>query len=253
MVNYCPICGEPTSKEIEFRGHTFYFGHLLCSCSRKEDEAFDAETKYIKDQDRIEIGYLSRSYTELTWDKDDRPESEASQFLNEYCDHWKQMLEGNDGLILVGNVGSGKTFYASCVANTVRKSGYNVLIGTMPEFLDEMSRDFERNKSLYEEKIDKFPLMVIDDFGTERLTERYKKLTYEIINRRYIAKKPLIITTNLTSADIERIMKTDLSSEQIWSRIKEMCGTRLVITGGDRRPEIGKQKARYAQAVLAMN
>ncbi len=248
---YCPTCGEPISKTYEVNGRAFEMKKLICSCQQDRiDLLFDGIRQHEEDLGRIAEGYLDPVYAAYTWQKDDSPESKASIELRRYTEKWKEMLQKNQGLVFMGNVGSGKTYYASCIANAVRRAGYRVLIGTMPKLLDEMSRDFGRNRPRFEEKIQNCALMVIDDFGTERVTDANLELTYEIIDLRNRAQKPLIITTNLSKDDIDQGRKSDERKDRIWSRIGGMCKG-YVIKGEDRRAEIGRKKALETQRILS--
>ena len=97
-------------------------------------------------------------------------------------------------------------------------------------------------KQEYMDSLDKFDLIVIDDLASERDTEYMGEMVQSIIDARYRAGKPLIVTTNLTSAELKR--PSDIRKERIYSRLFEMC-IPVEVIGKDRRKE--KLKRDYVE------
>lgn len=250
MVNVCPICGEPKAREVQFGGNTVTLP-LACKCDRERQAELENEIaerrKVFRNSEIIRNGYLDTYYSELTFDVDDSPKSKASIDLKRYCEKWEAMKQKNIGLLLMGSYGTGKTFYASCIANEVRKQGDYVLIGTLSKLMQEMNADYGRDKAEWEDKIKTYPLMVIDDLGVERDTEYSYEQIENIIDLRYRSKLPVIVTTNISKSDLMNL--NDVRKERVWSRLREMC-TAYVITGKDRRIEKGRQKqAEFAELI----
>lgn len=250
MVNVCPICGEPKAREVQFGGNTVTLP-LACKCDRERQAELENEIaerrKVFRNSEIIRNGYLDTYYSELTFDVDDSPKSKASIDLKRYCEKWEAMKQKNIGLLLMGSYGTGKTFYASCIANEVRKQGDYVLIGTLSKLMQEMNADYGRDKAEWENKIKTYPLMVIDDLGVERDTEYSYEQIENIIDLRYRSKLPVIVTTNISKTDLMNL--NDVRKERVWSRLREMC-TAYVITGKDRRIEKGRLKqAEFAELI----
>ena len=250
MVNVCPICGEPKAREVQFGGNTVTLP-LACKCDRERQAELENEIaerrKVFRNSEIIRNGYLDTYYSELTFDVDDSPKSKASIDLKRYCEKWEAMKQKNIGLLLMGSYGTGKTFYASCIANEVRKQGDYVLIGTLSKLMQEMNADYGHDKAEWENKIKTYPLMVIDDLGVERDTEYSYEQIENIIDLRYRSKLPVIVTTNISKNDLMNL--NDVRKERVWSRLREMC-TAYVITGKDRRIEKGRLKqAEFAELI----
>lgn len=70
-------------------------------------------------------------------------------------------------------------------------------------------------------KLNSVKLLIIDDLGAERSTDYALEKVYGIIDNRYRAKKPLILTTNLTLRQMQEA--TDIRYARIYDRIFEMC------------------------------
>ena len=87
-------------------------------------------------------------------------------------------------------------------------------------------------KQAYIDSFNKFDLLVLDDLGTERRSEYAQEQVFNVIDSRYRAKLPLIITTNLS---IEEIKKPDsVGNSRIYDRVLEMCHP-VEVTGHSRR------------------
>ena len=162
--------------------------------------------------------------------------SKISNVCRKYCKNWYKVYNDNHGIIMYGDVGTGKTFYAACISNELAERGINVLMTNIPVLISKMSHNFEGEKEGILKKISNVPLLVLDDFGVERTSDYTIEKTYEIIDTRYRSGKPVIITTN---QDVEKWFKCrDIKMERIYSRIREMCSITLPrFTGSERRYE----------------
>lgn len=76
-----------------------------------------------------------------------------------------------------------------------------------------------RNEAI--DKLCRYPLLIIDDFGMERGTEYALEQIYNIVDSRYRSRKPLIVTTNLTLDEIRH--PQDTAHARIYDRLLEMC------------------------------
>ena len=86
--------------------------------------------------------------------------------------------------------------------------------------LNDLTASFE-GRNEYIERLCRFPLLIIDDFGMERGTEYGLEQVYNVIDSRYRSKKPLIITTNLTLSELNNA--ADIAHKRIYDRILERC------------------------------
>ena len=71
------------------------------------------------------------------------------------------------------------------------------------------------------DRLCRYPLLIIDDFGMERGTEYTLEQIYNIVDSRYRSRKPLIVTTNLTLNEIQH--PQDTAHARIYDRLLEMC------------------------------
>ena len=112
--------------------------------------------------------------------------------------------------------------------------------------LDDLKSTFDsKNKSLDDlmESLTTADLLVLDDLGTESPTDWAVERIYLIINQRYNAEKPLIVTSNFKLSEVGQRLNEPKKSEnkfpsvtgkRIVSRLAQMC-KRIEIKGRDRR------------------
>lgn len=138
-----------------------------------------------------------------------------------YCIEFSKMYERNQGLLFWGTVGTGKSYTAACIANYLLEANTSVIMTSFVRILHEMQGfDREREES-FTNKLNSVKLLIIDDLGAERSTDYALEKVYGIIDNRYRAKKPLILTTNLTLQQMQEA--TDIRYARIYDRIFEMC------------------------------
>ena len=143
----------------------------------------------------------------------------------------KEFRAKGKGLLLFGNVGTGKTFYAACIANALIDRGIPCLVTNFARIANTVQGFFEGRQEYYD-SLNRFPLLLIDDLAAERKTEYMQEIVFNVIDSRYRAGLPLIVTTNLTREEMQH--PADITYQRIFSRLFEMC-TPIEIYGKDRR------------------
>lgn len=122
-------------------------------------------------------------------------------------------------IILTGTTGVGKTFLINCIANEILKSGKTVLYQTAPVMFEEINNaKFERENAkfdLYKNILD-VDLLIIDDLGTEKITDTKITELFTIINARLLNQNhkitKTIISTNLNITDLFNTYTTRIGS-----------------------------------------
>jgi len=139
-----------------------------------------------------------------------------------------------NGLLIVGSYGTGKTHLATAIANQLILTGTPVVAMTMIDLLARIKQSYDGDDNANEASImriyEEIPLLIIDDIGSEQPTEWGITRIYAIINARYEAYMPTIVTTNYGTDELIRRMtpggvgKGDSrNAEKTLDRLKEMC------------------------------
>lgn len=131
---------------------------------------------------------------------DPNPERRARlRAVYEACQHFAHQDEGR-WLVLAGSYGCGKTHLAAAIANARIERGQPALFVNAPDFLDYLRAAFapEADESYAErfELVRNVPLLVLDDLGAESPTPWANEKLYQLLNHRYNAHLPTVITTN---------------------------------------------------------
>lgn len=194
-------------------------------------------------------GITDDNYLKYTFSHDDNKNSNISRACRKYADSFSDMYKRGLGLIFCGQIGTGKTFYAGCIANEVISQARSVLMTNIPSLITKLGYSQEE-KNYVLDKISYVSLLVIDDLGVERDTPYSLEKIYEIIDTRYRSGKPLIITTNLKYKD----MKTEenISYKRIYDRILQMCHP-VPVLGESRRNEKALKSAEFMNNFLGLS
>lgn len=137
-----------------------------------------------------------------------------------YANHFDEMLAKNQGLLFYGGVGTGKTFAAACIANHLLNQRIPVIMTSFVKLLESM-QGFSEDDSALIARLNRAKLLIIDDLGAERSTDYALEKVYDIVDSRYRAKLPIILTTNLSMTELKE--STDIRYTRIYDRIFEMC------------------------------
>lgn len=170
-----------------------------------------------------------------TFAKDDGANAELTAGLKKYVEDFSEHKKNGKGLLLYGDVGRGKTYGAACVANALLDKGYTVLMTDFIAIESIVSKVWD--KQAYYNELNKFSLLIIDDLAVERKSEYMSQIVQAVINTRYNAGLPLIITTNLTGEELQS--PSEMVYKRIFSRLYEMC-IPVKVEGKDRRAEVLK-------------
>lgn len=147
--------------------------------------------------------------------------------IQDYADLLASGDHGGRSLILLGNVGNGKT-HLSCallhdvILRTCKPGAY----WTFAELVREVKGSWRKSADYSEQDVyDKFAkpeLVVIDEVGMQNFTEFEQTVAYEAINSRYLLEKPTVVVTNLPAGDLSKCL-----GERVVDRLRESGGKAL--------------------------
>ena len=248
---YCKTCNEKIDGKVIPMLDKPMVIRTACKCDRDRQEQEKLREKQIE-QDRLRQNcFISKNQIAYTFENaDENTDKDIIKKAKNYVKHFEEMRKDNVGLLLYGNVGSGKTYIACSIANAIiTEYSYNVKMRNFAQILNDLQKGgFTLDRNEYIEQITSPALIILDDFGIERNTEYALEQIYNVINARYLKARPTIITTNLNFKDIEKEQE-DIMLGRIYSRIIEMC-LPLRVTGLDRRKIQSKEKLKKAQNLI---
>lgn len=217
--------------------------------AKEEAERKASEAYMLRERIRKIIGesgmgerFLRRTFETFEVTKENQ---KAYTIAKNYADNFEKLLPkqgqpepGRNGLFIAGPAGTGKTHIAAAIANQLIHQGRPVICMTMIDLLARIRKTFNREGidesevlSLYK----KVPLLIIDDIGKEPPTEWAISTIYNIINGRYEAYLPTIVTTNYDDKTLVERMTPKASGDSVTAeatidRLMEMC-IGVVMTG----------------------
>lgn len=265
----CEHCGKPRyTKGFMLLGVMRWapYGPEPCDCpeavaeyERKKAEK-EAKEKAEREQamaqkmrervrQNVKNSGMSARFLRRTFDtfQPDETNQKALRVCKQYADDFKKKLPeyniepGRNGLFITGPKGTGKTHLAAAIANQIMQGGTAVICMTMIDLLERIKQTFDqhRQRGVSEASVlntyKEVPLLIIDDMGKEPATEWAVSKIYAIINARYEAYLPTIVTTNYTDMElVKRLTPKETgdstTADATIDRLREMCAA-IVTTG----------------------
>lgn len=118
-------------------------------------------------------------------------------------------------LLLKGGFGAGKTHLAAAVANYRLQTGQPALFIVVPDLLDYLRATYSPNSAVtYDERFESLrgaPLLLLDDYGAHSATPWAQEKLFQLLNFRYNAQLPTVITTNQELEEIDLRLRSRLA------------------------------------------
>lgn len=248
----CGKCHTPKECALTKSDGTARTVRCACECSVAQN-AKEAEEK--RKRDRLQYldsmrrtGFPDAEMREWTFAKSDHTDRKNENIARRYVANFDAMRSQGTGLLLCGSVGTGKSFLAAAIANELINQGTPCLMTNFSRIISRVSEKFGGDQK-YLDDLNRFDLLIIDDLGSERDTEFAWEKVMNVVDARYRAGLPLIITTNLTLKDLAD--PSDIRRQRVFSRLKEMC-VFLEVNGADRRNKKMRDKMASAKLLLGL-
>lgn len=247
---HCSICHQKTERIacIPSLGINRKV-RCICDCKRKENEAHDERKRQEEFDRQRRICFAETNMANWNFQNDDRRNARLSDAMKNYANNFMEFRKDGQGLLLYGTVGTGKTYYAACIANALIDTGFTVKMTNFMQILNRL-QDLKENKQQFIDGLNRYSLLIIDDLGAERSTEFAQEQVFNVIDARYRSGLPFIITTNLTAEELKK--PQDVGYSRIYDRILERCHP-VAVTGASRRRQNVKEGFAEMQAKLGLN
>lgn len=248
---WCGKCHTPKQCRVEFFGEE-RTPMCLCKCAQEQRERERAERERADLERKIKeyrrTGFPESQMQYWTFANADGSNEKIINAMQRYVDNFEEFRKQGKGLLLFGNVGAGKTYAAACVVNALIDKGYPSMLTQVTRISNTVSGMFE-GKQEYYDGLNNFSLLALDDLSAERKTEYMQEIVYNVIDSRYRAKLPLIVTTNLTWQEL--VNPKDITYQRIFSRLLEMC-VPVKFEGEDKRLASVKGTLSNARELLGL-
>ncbi|HEY5638589.1 MAG TPA: ATP-binding protein, partial [Dehalococcoidia bacterium] len=144
---------------------------------------------------------------------------ELKEIQNAYRQAMKFAEEPKDWLVIAGATGHGKTRLAAAIGNYCKEAGRPAMFVVVPDLLDRLRAAYNpANPRAFDEMFDQVrnvPLLILDDLGSQSGTAWADEKLFQLLNHRYNACLPTVITTNLTVRDLEARLASRLMDPQV--------------------------------------
>jgi DNA replication protein DnaC len=220
----CGVCGKRKQYRIQL-GAFERIVPCVCKCREKEVEERRRQDEYqeqmrqitrLKDSSMMASKYRDAHFEGYTIREENR---KVFNLATNYVENFREMKEKNQGLLLYGPVGTGKSFTAACIANSLLENRVSVIMTSFVKILQDIQQNF--NEAEYLRILNGVSLLIIDDLGAERNTDYALEKVYNVVDSRIRTNKPMILTTNLELADM--IKCQDIRYKRVYDRIFETC------------------------------
>ena len=161
---YCDICKTPRQVSLYLFGELRTFRcQCLCQQARMQEERDRLQRQEAYDRfARLQsVGMRDPSLRECTFAAS-RYNGPVMRYAKNYVDHFQS---NSMGLLLWGPVGTGKTYFAACIANALMARGISVLMTNFGRILGALPGPASGERTAFLDDLVRFPLLILDDFG----------------------------------------------------------------------------------------
>lgn len=164
----------------------------------------------------------------------------ALTICRDYAENFAEHFEAGRCLLLLGNVGTGKTHLATAIANHIMRTTtatavYRTVGGILQHIKGSYDRESEYSEGEAFAAYTKPSLLIIDEVGATKPTEFELASLFNIINGRYEEQLPTVVISNLPAGELSGAL-----GERCVDRLREGGG---IAVGFDWKSARGRAKA----------
>ena len=194
---------------------TGYVNGVICECLEELLKQYSA--KELSDKTPLQLSSFDDFDVSLYEDKDAR--EKMGKILN-FCKKYAEDFDiDSDSLFMYGETGLGKTHLSLAIASRAIRKGFSVIYGSANDFFGMIERErfgrIEAPEITTEEKLTDCDLLIIDDLGSEFITQFTIAELYSIINARMAKGFPTIINSNVGLDSLEKQYNSRITSRII--------------------------------------
>lgn len=218
MGNKVPVCKYCGKEYIENKDIPANFPEFIreamryrpaCNCEEKQEKKRREEQEKERQRQCLmnkvkrykDISVIDKKFLDSRFDNADMADKHMAM-AKKYAENFIKYGTAEGGILLYGGVGTGKTYATACICNELMSNEKTVLVMNLGLYYLKLRREWAEAENDVLNYVKTCDLLVIDDLGTENVSEFTKEKMFNLIDTRYRANKPMLITTNLTPDEI---------------------------------------------------
>ena len=155
---------------------------------------------------------------------DTKEQQRALRMCKDYADNFEQYRKSGTSILLLGDVGTGKTHLAASIANqVVRETKFTAVYTTASTIVRHVKSTFDKESELTEGQAygvySAMDLLVIDEVGVQNATEFELTVMFEVVNSRYEEMLPTLVISNRSIEDLPKFL-----GDRVVDRLREGGG-----------------------------
>ena len=264
----CQICHQQfTTTYIGYRDLKLFVSDICPDCSKVQEEneaavrfsAIASQRKRWRESSGIPENFMNKEFGDFSAYSGNlktmakKCQEFADNFPIPYRDYQKKAEKDYPSLVLVAEAGRGKTHLACAVGHRIlnRWNGKNTETASNPIVFISEPELYLRIKETYsfsaeEKKVRESEsdiinrlvsrdLLILDDVGKDQKADMsfVRRVLFMVINGRYNAQRPVILTTNLSDAGLEDYLGKTNDENPIFSRLYQMTGGKFLKINAD--------------------
>lgn len=142
------------------------------------------------------------------------PRRNIEKTLSKLQDFIANFDKTSENFLFYGSSGTGKTFLSHCTAKELLDKGYFVVYRTAESLIQNLRNIKFNGDSMSEELLLDCDLLIVDDLGTEQISDFSLMELFNLLNKKLLLHKKMLFSTNYALEDLLKIY-----SERITSRL----------------------------------